>query len=148
MKKLLLATMIVVCFLGWGIVPVKAASPQSFYLEKVCDGSIAPDICEITYSADPFGVLVNGTIKYDDHAYFENPAGVVHEAATVLITASDGSTARGHISWVMVHGKFSGHFTILPGTGSLAGLHASGRINVVDWDTWLFSWSGTYHIAP
>jgi hypothetical protein len=126
----------------------KVPLSQPFYLKKVCDGFIAPDICVITYAADPLGVLINGTIKYFDHAYFTNPAGISHEVSTILVTASDGSTAIGHISWVLVNGEFSGHYTILPGTGSLAEFHASGRVDVINWDTWLFSWTGTYFFTP
>jgi hypothetical protein len=126
----------------------KVPLSQPFYLEKVCDGFIAPDICVISYAADPLGVLINGIIKYFDHAYFTNPAGISHEASTILVTASDGSTANGHISWVSKNGEFSGHYTILPGTGSLAGLHASGRVAVISWGDMLFSFTGTYFFAP
>lgn len=147
MKKLLFITMIFVFIFGWGASPAKAAPPQPFYLEKVCDGSHGPGVCVISF-ADPLGVLVNGTIQYFDHALFTNPAGVTHEVSTILITASDGGTAYGHISWVFVNGDFTGSFTFLPGTGSLAGLHASGKIDVISWGDMLFSFTGTYFFAP
>jgi len=148
MKKLLFTTLIIVGMFAWGVIPAKSTIPQPFYLEKVCDGSIAPDICEITYAAEPFGILTGGTIKYFDHAYFGNPVGIYHEAATILITASDGSTAFGHVSWVWNMRGFDGHYTILPGTGSLAGLHVSGSVNLIDENSWLFSLTGNYFFAP
>ena len=148
MKKLLFITIIFIFFFGWSAVPAKAAPPQPFYLEKVCDGSYGPGVCGITL-ADPLEQLAGGTITYFDHAFFfPNLGGIAHEASTILVTASDGSTANGHISWVLVNGKFSGHYTILPGTGSLAGLHASGRVDVISWTTFTFSFTGTYFVAP
>ena len=147
MKKLLFVTMIFVFVFGWGAVPAKAAPPQPFYLEKVCDMSGEHTVCEI--SSATLEVLNGGTITYFDHAFFfSNHGGNGHEASTILVTASDGSTAYGHISWVLINGKFSGHYTILPGNGSLAGFHASGRVDVMNWDTLRFSFTGTYFVAP
>ncbi len=146
MKKVLFVSMIFVFVFGWGAVPAKAAPPQPFYLAKVCPYP-PTGVCGIS-SADQLGFLEGGTITYFDHAFFGNDAGVYHEASTILVAATDGSTANGHISWVMMaNGKFVGSFTILPGTGSLAGFHASGKIDVLSWPT-NFSWTGTYFFAP
>ena len=149
MKKLLFITMIFVFVFGWGAVPAKAAPPQPFYLVKECimgeEGEHT--VCEI--SSATLEVLNGGTITYFDHAFFfPNRGGIAHEASTILVIAAEGSTANGHISWVLIKGEFSGHYTILPGTGSLAGLHASGRVAVMDWSTLRFSFTGTYFVAP
>jgi hypothetical protein len=148
MKKILFSIMIVVLVLGASISPAQAAQPQSFYLEKVCDGSIAENICEITSAEAPFEVLVGGTIEYFDHAYFENPAGIAHEASTILVTAMDGSTAIGHVSWVWGPIGFSGRYILTSGTGVFTGIHAIGRVELLDMDTWTFSITGTYFYAP
>jgi hypothetical protein len=123
--------------------PVQAAHP-SFYFEKVCDSSIAPNICVIQGAVAPFDALNGGTIEYLDHAYFQNPAGVIIESATITVTASDGSQAVGHVRWVNTRG----YFTLLPGTGSLENLHMSGMVNTISWETMTFSISGGYFYAP
>ena len=147
MKKVLFVTMIFVFVFGWGAVPAKAAPPQPFYLEKVCTMGGEHTVCVI--SSATLEVLNGGTITYFDHAFFfPNRGGNSHEASTILVTASDGSTANGHISWVFINGEFSGHYTILPGNGSLSGLHASGRVAVMSWEELRFSFTGTYFIAP
>ncbi|KAF0110434.1 MAG: hypothetical protein FD147_1694 [Chloroflexi bacterium] len=124
--------------------PVQAAPHSTFYFEKVCDGSVDPNICVIQNAAAPFAVLNGGTIEYFDHAYFQNPAGMVIESATVLVTASDGSQATGHVRWV----KDRGYYTLLPGTGSLKNLHLIGKVATISWETMTFSVSGKYFFTP
>ena len=123
--------------------PVLAAHP-TFYFEKVCDGTVSPDVCLIQNADQPFGFLNGGTIKYFDHAFFQNPAGVIIESATILITASDGSQATGHIRWV----NDRGYYTVVAGTGSLANVHLNGQVAVLSWETMTFSVSGNYFFAP
>ena len=123
--------------------PVQAAHPN-FYFEKVCDGSIAANFCVIQAAASPFEALNGGTIEYFDHAYFQNPAGVILESATIRVTAADGSQAPGHIRWVNTRG----YFTLLPGTGSLKNLHMNGEVNTISWETMTFSLTGRYFFAP
>lgn len=144
MKKLLVVSMIFVIVFGWGAVPAKAAPPEPFDLVKQCDGSYGQGVCGIVSASSPLGVLAGGTIEYTDHKNWQNDAEITHEAATILITASDGSTAVGHVSWVLINGEFIGSFTILPGTDSLAGFHASGKIDVLSWESMQFSLAGTY----
>lgn len=141
MKRVsMLVTMLLVAILLLVTLPAQAKAHPPIYLEKVCDGSVAPNICVIQNAAHPFAYLNGGTIEYFDHAFFQNPAGIVIESATVLLTAGDGSQAPGHVRWI----NDSGYFTFLPGTGSLEKFHAVGQVNVISWDTATFSLTGEY----
>jgi len=142
-KTTLLAPVCVIALLFILAVPVQAAHP-AFYFEKVCDGSIAPNVCVMQAADPPFEQLNEGTIEYLDHAFFQNPAGVIIESATILVTASDGSQAPGHIRWVNTRG----YFTLLAGTGSLENLHMTGVVNILSWETMTFSLSGRYFTTP
>jgi hypothetical protein len=125
---------------------VQASSPQYFYLEKTCD---QPNSCLLHDAIPPFDVLNGGRIYYFDHAYFENPAGIMKESAAVLLTSADGQhSLLGSVSWVLRDGDFRGRYTISQGTGVLEGVHAIGKVEVLSWDTWTFSLTGTYHVEP
>jgi hypothetical protein len=144
MKKFfVVVSLSLVAMLLVAISPAQAANP-TFYFEKVCDGSVSADSCVIQNAASPFGFLNGGTIKYFDHAYFQNPAGIIIESATILITASDGSQATGHIRWV----NDRGYYTVVAGTGSLANIHMNGQVAALSWETMTFSVSGEYFFAP
>ncbi len=145
MRKVLFAALIFVMVFAAAAAPAKAAAPQPFYMEKRCIGN---QTCVITHADPPFEFLVGATLKYTDHAMFTNAANVTHEAATVVLTTPDGDTTVGHVSWVFVNGEFIGNVTILPGTGALAGFHASAKIDVLSWATYDFSFTGTYFFTP
>jgi hypothetical protein len=143
MKKLaLVLPLLLIAVLLIAAVPAQAAH-ETFYFEKVCDGSVAPDVCVIQNAAEPFEYLNGGTIKYYDHAYFQNPAGVIIESATILVTGSDGSQATGHVRWV----NDRGYYTVVSGTGSLGNIHMSGKVAALSWETMTFSVSGEYFFA-
>ncbi len=146
----LLAVFLVLCIL---LLPVSTAfaetpPPQDFYFTKQCDLT-TPGVCTIIDSS--LVVLIGATILYDNHAYFTNPDGIAHQAATILVTTADeGGTAIGHVSWVRKNGEWSGIFTIEQGTGTLAGLHANGSIFFLSYVPPLmtFSMEGTCFFAP
>jgi hypothetical protein len=142
-SKSILTSILIIAALLFIAAPVQAGHAP-FYFEKVCDGSVALDICTIQNAAPPFGFLNGGTIQYIDHAYFENPAGVVIESATVLVIAGDGSQTYGHVRWI----KDRGYYTLLPGSGSFANMHMIGDVAVLSWETWTFSVSGSYFVTP
>jgi len=144
MKKLALVISILLMDAMLMIASTAQAAHPSFYFEKVCDGSVAPDICVIQNAEPPFEFLNGGTIQYFDHAYFQNPAGVVIESATVLVTGNDGSQATGHVRWV----NDRGYYTLLSGTGSFANVHMNGRVSVISWETMTFSLRGEYFFTP
>lgn len=142
-SKSIFTSVLLLAALLWIAAPVQAGHAP-FYFEKVCDGSVAPDICTIQNALPPFEFLNGGTIQYFDHAYFQNPAGIVIESATVLVTAGDGSQTYGHVRWINTRG----YYTLLPGNGSFENMHMIGNVGVVDWDTWTFSVSGEYFVTP
>jgi hypothetical protein len=140
MKKLsIFITLLIVSALLIAAYPVHAAH-STFYFEKVCDGSVGPNSCVIQNAAHPLEYLNGGTIEYLDHAYFQNPGGIIIESATVLVTAGDGSQAIGHVRWV----NDRGYYTLLPGSGSFKNIHMSGQVAVQSWETMIFSVSGEY----
>lgn len=138
---------IVVLMIAMLAVPTAQASPrEDFYLEKLCPNADNPNACDIV-SADPFSQLVGGQIIYTDRVLWENPAHHMFEIARIELTTGDGSGgASGQIRWLGDHGLF----TIMQGTGSLAGLKANGRVDYageVD-GRWLYKLTGTYHMDP
>ncbi len=145
MRKFLFAALIFILIFAGVAAPAYAAEPQSFYMEKHCIGN---QTCVVTTADPPLEFLVSATLKYTDHAMFTNPASVTHEAATVLITTTEGDSTVGHVSWVFVNGEFVGTVTILPGTGAFEGFHASAKIDVISWATYDFSFTGTYFFTP
>jgi hypothetical protein len=60
----------------------------------------------------------------------------------VLTTADEDGTVYGRVRWVSDHG----YFTLRRGEGTLAGLHAVGRIDYLGDD--VYSLEGTYHVDP
>lgn len=147
MKRILTASLIGLLLAMLVTTLAQASSPEYFSLEKVCPSLDNPNACDIQ-SADPISQLAGGQIIYFDRVYWENPAGHLFEIARVEVTTGDGSgQATGQIRWIKDHGLF----TIGQGSGSLAGLHATGRVEFVDIANdgrWLFSLTGTYHIDP
>ncbi len=129
---------------GFVASPVKAAQPQPLYIEKHCIGN---QTCIITRADPPSGFLVDATLTYTDHSMISHD-GFIHEAATVLITTTEGDTTVGHVSWVFVNGEFIGTVTILPGTGALANFHANATIDVLSWNTMDFSFTRSYFVTP
>ena len=124
----------------------QASPPEYFYLMKVCPSLDNPNACDIQ-SADPFSQLVGGQIIYVDRVYWENPAAHLFEIARIEVTTGDASgQAIGQVRWIKDHGLF----TIGQGSGSLAGLHANGRIEFLGLadDRYAFSLTGTYHVDP
>lgn len=121
-----------------------AASPrQEFSLTKVC--SVSATTCDITFASAPFEQLEGGRITYFDRVFGENAAGWFFEIARVQVTTGDGSgSAWGQIRWIRDHALF----TFGEGSGSLAGLHADGRIDLVDADNGVYGLTGTYHLHP
>ncbi len=144
MKKLLFISMIVVLLFGWSAVPAKAAPPEPLYVEKQC-GAVAHH-CTITHADSPLEFLEGADIEYFDHVMLVE-AGFMHEAATIVITSSDGlSTTVGHVSWVFENGEFFGTVVILPGTGDFAGFHANATIGALGGGK--YSFTGFYFFAP
>ncbi len=147
MKRVFIITMIAVLVFGVGVMPAKADTPQPFDLVKYCIGNQTCIISSVNPSSN-LNFLLNATIKYDDHKMIARDGSFMHEAATFLITTTGGDTAVGHVSWVFVNGEFIGSVTIEPGTGALAGFHASAKVDVISWQTMEFSFTGTYFFAP
>jgi hypothetical protein len=118
------------------VVSAYASRPDYFYLEKVCSD---PDsaFCDLQ-KADPFTGLDEGQIEYLTCA----PAPDKWLCEVELTTARGDGTVSGRVRWVSDHG----YFTLRHGTGTLAGLHAVGRIDWLEGDT--FSLEGTYHVDP
>jgi hypothetical protein len=145
-RILIIALVIVAALLA--VTAVQASPRQDFYLEKICPRWDNPNACDIQNAAPPFTQLNGGQIIYTDRVYWENPAGHLFEIARVKITTGDGSgSALGQIRWVGDYGLF----TIMQGTGSLAGLHANGTVEfkeVAGDGRWVFTWIGTYHVDP
>jgi hypothetical protein len=113
-----------------------ATPPDYFYLEKVCAD---PDsaFCDLQ-NADPFAGLNGGEIEYLTCA----PASDKFLCEVILTTADGEGAVSGRVRWVSDHG----YFTLGHGTGELAGLHAVGRIDWLEGDT--YSLEGTYHLDP
>ncbi len=147
MKRLLFITVIFVLVFAWGAAPAKASPLQTFSITKLCDGSVA-HTCFIQGVDGELSFLSGASIFYTDHAIFTNEAGMMHEAATILITTTGGDTAVGHVSWVLNlnNGDFSGTVTIQPGTGQLEGFHALADIDALGGG--FFSFTGTYFFTP
>jgi len=118
------------------VVSTYASPPDYFYLEKVCSDPDSP-FCDLQ-NADPFTGLNEGRIEYLTCA----PAPDKWLCAVLLTTATGDGAVSGRVRWVSDHG----YFTLGHGTGTLAGLHAVGRIDWLEGDT--FSLEGTYHLDP
>lgn len=135
MKKLVIysvAAMLLMLAVG----PVFASPPEYFYLEKVCSDPESP-FCALQ-AADPLTTLNGGQIEYLTCA----PAPDKFLCEVVLTTLDGDGKVYGRVRWVSDHG----YFTLRQGEGTLAGLHAVGRIEWVSGDT--FSLEGTYHLDP
>ncbi len=147
MKKLLFVATIIVLVLGWNAAPAKASPLQSFSITKLCDGHVE-HTCFIQDVDGELAFLSGASIFYTDHAMITNDAGMMHEAATILITTTGGDTAVGHVSWVLNlnNGDFNGNVTIQPGTGQLEGFHALADIDALGGG--FFSFTGTYFFTP
>jgi hypothetical protein len=135
MKKLVICG-VAVLLLVLPIVSVYASPPDDFYLEKVCPDPDSP-FCDLQ-SADPFADLNGGQIEYLTCA----PASDKWLCKVVLTTADEEGAVYGRVSWVSDHG----YFTLRRGEGTLAGLHAVGRVDWLEGDT--YSLTGTYHVDP
>ena len=148
MRTRITITVLVIAAALLATAPVQASPRQDLYLEKICPRPDNPNACDIQNAAAPFTQLNGGQIVYTDRVYWENPAGHLFEIARVVITTGDGSgSAMGQVRWVGDHGLF----TVMQGTGSLAGLHANGKVEFKDVagdGRWVFTWVGTYHIDP
>jgi len=144
----LTATMLALLFvLALITFSVQAAPPSDFYFEKVCPSLSNPNACDIQ-NAFPFTQLNGGQINYFDRVLWENPAGFVFEIAKIEVTTGDNTDmTTGQVRWIRDHGLY----TLRPGTGSLVGLHASGRVEFVGMTEdgrYLYELTGTYHVDP
>jgi hypothetical protein len=145
MKKRLVPVLLVLIVTLLVAMSVQASTPQEFYLEKTCQ---AETYCDIHDAEGPFKVLNGGRIYYFDHNYFENPAGIAKETSRVLLISGDGKhSLTGFVSWVW-RDAFKGTYTIVSGTGDLVGVHAVGKVYLLDDENWTFSLTGTYHVEP
>ncbi len=145
-KNILFVTLLLFITILLTASPAMAAPAQPFYLEKVCD---LPNSCLLQNAAPPFDILNGGRIYYFDHAYFENPAGSMHESAAILLTSADGqNTLLGSVSWVLHEGEFRGRYVLQSGTGIFEGVHANGIVKVISWETMTFSLTGEYFFMP
>jgi hypothetical protein len=135
MKKLAICG-VAVLLLVLSVVPAYASPPDYFYLEKVCSDPDSP-FCDLQ-NADPFVGLNGGQIEYLTCA----PVPDKFLCGVALTTANEDGKVYGQVRWVSDHG----YFTLRRGEGTLAGLHAVGRIDWLEGDT--FSLEGTYHLDP
>ena len=135
MKKLVICG-VAALLLVLPVVSAYASTPDYFYLEKVCSDPDSP-FCDLQ-NADPFADLNGGLIEYLTCA--PHPDKWLCEV--VFITANGDGAVYGRVRWVSDHG----YFTLRQGNGTLAGLHAVGRIDWLEGDT--FSLEGTYHLDP
>jgi hypothetical protein len=135
MKKLVICG-VVALLLALTVVSAYASPPDYFYLEKVCADPYSP-FCDLQ-NADPFTDLNGGLIEYLTCA--PHPDKFLCEV--VLTTAGGEGTVYGRVRWVSDHG----YFTLRRGEGTLAGLHAVGRIDFLGDD--IYSLEGTYHMDP
>ncbi len=135
MKKLVICG-VAALLLVLTVVSAYASPPSYFYLEKVCSDPESP-FCDLQ-NADPFTGLNDGQIEYLKCA----PLLDKFLCEVVFTTANGGGKVYGQVQWVSDHG----YFTLGQGEGTLAGLHAVGRIEWLEGDT--FSLEGTYHIDP
>ena len=128
MKKWLFFGMLLLVLALLPLTNVQASTGEEFYLVKRCPDLHNPNACDIIDASGPFETLVGGQILYDRHQFWINPAGFVFESSTIELRTTNGSAlAPGHIRWVGDYGLF----TLLPGSGSLAGLHANGRVDLL-----------------
>jgi hypothetical protein len=135
MKKLVICG-VAALLLALTVASAYASPPDYFYLEKVCSNPDSP-FCDLQ-NADPFADLNGGLIEYLTCA----PAPDKFLCEVVFTTANGGGKVNGQVRWVSDHG----YFTLRQGEGTLAGLHAVGRIDWLEGDT--FSLEGTYHVDP
>ena len=135
MKKLIVMALVIL-LITLVVAAVEASKPDYFYLEKVCADPDSP-FCDLR-AANPFTDLNGGQLEYLSCA----PATDKFLCAVVLTTESGDGAVSGRVRWVSDHG----YFTLRQGTGSLAGLHAVGRIDFLYDRT--FSLEGTYHVEP
>jgi len=135
MKKLVICG-VAALLLVLTVVSAYASPPTYFYLEKVCSDPDSP-FCDLQ-NADPFTDLNEGQIEYLTCA----PHPDKYLCEVVLTTANGDGKVYGRVRWVSDHG----YFTLRRGEGTLAGLHAVGRIGWLEGDT--FSLKGTYHRDP
>jgi hypothetical protein len=135
MKKLVICGAVAL-LLALTVVSTYASPPDTFYLEKVCPDPESP-FCDLQ-NADPFTDLNGGQIEYLTCA----PAPDKFLCEVVLTTAGDDGAVYGRVRWVSDHG----YFTLRRGEGTLAGLHAVGRIDGLGGD--IYSLKGTYHMDP
>jgi hypothetical protein len=135
MKKLVICG-VVALLLALTVASAYASPPAPFYLEKFCPDPESP-FCDLQ-SADPFEGLNGGLIEYLTCA----PAQDKFLCEVVLTTADEDGTVYGRVRWVSDHG----YFTLRRGEGTLAGLHAVGRIDFLGDD--IYSLKGTYHMDP
>ena len=119
MKKLLICC-VAALLLVLTVVSVYASPPDYFYLEKVCSDPDSP-FCDLQ-NADPLDDLNGGQIEYKTCASAPDK----FLCKVVLTTANGDGMVYGRVRWVSDHG----YFTLRRGEGTLAGLHAVGRI---DW---------------
>ena len=135
MKKLVICG-VAALLLVLPVVSAYASTPDYFYLEKVCSDPDSP-FCDLQ-NADPFADLNGGLIEYLTCA----PAPDKFLCEVVFTTASEDGKVYGQVRWVSDHG----YFTLRQGEGTLARLHAVGRIDWLGADT--YSLEGTYHLDP
>ena len=117
------------------IVSVYAAPADHLYLEAVCSDPNSP-FCD-QQNADPFTALNEGQIEYLTCACPDKWL-----CEVVLTTANGDGLVYGRFRLVKDHG----YFTLRLGEGSLAGLHAIGRIDWLEGDK--ISLEGTYRLDP
>ncbi len=147
MKKFFVITFVVLMVALLAVPTAQASPKQDFYLEASCPPS-NQNACDIVSASAPFTHLVGGQILYLNRVYKVNPADHITRIARVdVITGNDDGMAIGQVRWLTDHGRF----TFGQGTGSLAGLHATGKIAITGFDpdgTVTFSLTGNYHVDP
>jgi hypothetical protein len=135
MKKLVICG-VAALLLVLAVVSAYASPPDYFYLEKVCSDPDSP-FCDLQ-NAEPFANLNGGQVEYLACA----PVPDKWLCEVVFTTVDGDGKIYGQVRWVSDHG----YFTLRQGEGTLTGLHAVGRIDSVEGDT--FSLEGTYHLDP
>ena len=147
MKKFVVIGFVVLMVALLAVSTAQASPKQDFYLEASCPPS-NQNACNIVSASDPFAHLVGGQILYLNRVYKANPAGHLTRIARVeVITGNEDGMAIGQVRFLTDRGRF----TFGQGTGSLAGLHATGKIAITGFypdGTVTFSLTGSYHVDP
>jgi len=148
MKKLFAVGFVVLMVALLSVSTVLASPKQDFQLDAICPSLTHENACDIISANSPFEQLVGGYFVYLNRVDQVNPAGHIIQVSRVeLFTGTGDGMAIGQVRWL----TDSGRFTFGQGTGSLAGLHATGKIAITGFapdGRVIFSLTGTYHVDP